>query len=134
MVYNNSSTNSNNKNQFATLAYPYKANSEGMQYVICYDGLTTGTGGAFVRTAVEDIEENYNDLSGVGVKGYRSLNFNDRLPITVYDSSKKGDSQVYAGGVNDIVTYQEAGKDVTKVVVHTYNSAYHLPRAIFVIK
>ena len=66
--------------------------------------------------------------------GYRSLNFNDRLPITVYDSSKKGDNMVYAGSINDIVTYTEAGKDLTKVVVHTVNSNYHLPRSIFVIK
>ena len=131
-VYNNDSTN--NKNQYATLVYPYKANNEGMQYVVSYDRISVDGDGEFVRYKVTDIENVYNGVSGGTVAGYRSLNFNDKLPITVYDSSKKGDNMVYAGGINDIVTYTEAGADLTKVVVHTYNSAYHLPRAIFVMK
>ncbi len=131
-VYNNDTTN--NKSQFATLVYPYKANNEGMQYVMCYDGLTKRQDGTFIKYDTWDIEELYNNMSGGNVMGYRSLNFNDRLPITVYDSSKKGDNMVYAGGMNDIITYTEAGTDLTKVVVHTVNTNYHLPRAIFVIK
>ncbi len=136
-VYNNvayKNDNANNRSQFATLVYPYKANNEGMQYVMCYDGITKRQDGTFIKYDTWDIEELYNNMSGGNVMGYRSLNFNDRLPITVYDSSKKGDNQVYAGGINDIVTYQEAGADLTKIVIHTYNYAYHLPRAIFVIK
>ena len=136
-VYNNiayKNDNTTNRSQFATLVYPYKANNEGMQYVVSYDGIPVDDNGTLVKYKISDIENVYNGVSGGTVAGYRSLNFNDRLPITVYDSSKKGDNMVYAGGINDIITYTEAGADLTKVVIHTYNYVYHLPRAIFVIK
>lgn len=101
-------------NQLITKAYAYKLTSEGMHYV--------------------PVDTTLNIASEYKNGNYRAARFDGKVSVTVYDKNAPLNNRVKPGGYDDIISWTAANSGCTKLIMHTYNTGYHLTRGIFVIK
>ncbi len=102
-------------------------------YDICDDGII------FVESD-KDICDGKNDetdiaeLEALYNKGeYRVLPL-PKLPMTVYDSSKRQYLRVNSGDMNLLNSYNTMGKEASKILIHFYSNAYYIYKDVFLIK
>lgn len=131
MIYHNDNVTgtTNRKGQRLTMAYPYLATSQGVHYV---DMAESGKDAVSV------------DVSGINTSTVESLYNNGNfhvadyaagVPITIFDTNKKGDYVVSPGTADDILSYLEVQDSCSKLIIHAYaQNSYTLVRGIYIIR